>query len=59
MSNKGKNLKELRSKVDRDKLYTLDEAVNLLNEIKAAKFDESIDMAIRLGIDPRKSDCRG
>jgi large subunit ribosomal protein L1 len=56
MSNKSKKLKELRSKVDRDKLYTLDEAVNLLSEMKGAKFDESIDMAIRLGIDPRKSD---
>ena len=56
MAKKSKKTSELRSKVDPQKKHTLEEAVNLVCELKGAKFDESVDAAIRLGIDPRKSD---
>jgi len=42
--------------VDRNKLYPITEAVNLVKTAATAKFDESIDVAINLGVDPRKSD---
>lgn len=53
---KGKKYKDARQKVSRDKNYTLDEAINLLKEISFAKFDESIDVAVRLGVNPRHAD---
>lgn len=56
MAKVSKRLRALREKFDNDKLYTLDEALNLVKETATAKFDESIDIAIQLGIDPRKSD---
>ena len=43
-------------KVDRTKLYEVDEALSLLKELSTVKFTESVDVAINLGIDPRKSD---
>lgn len=42
--------------VDNNKLYTIAEAVKVLNELPPAKFKESIDIAVNLGVDPRKSD---
>lgn len=56
MAKVSKRLRALREKFDREKLYTLDEALNLVKETATAKFDESIDVAIQLGIDPKKSD---
>ena len=56
MGHLSKRYKALAAKVDRDKLYALDEALNLAKENAKAKFDESIDIAINLGIDARKSD---
>ena len=50
-----KKLKESRSKVNRDKLYSLKEASSLVKEITTTKFDSSIDIAVRLGVDPKKS----
>ena len=50
-----KKQKEARAKVDKNKLYTLEEASNLLKEITYTKFDASVDIAVRLGVDPRKS----
>ncbi len=50
-----KNQKEAQSKIDRNKLYSLDEASTLVKEITNVKFDASIDLAIRLGVDPRKA----
>ena len=44
------------AKVDRDKRYTLEEACKLLPETKIAKFDESVDIAVRLGVDPKHAD---
>jgi len=50
-----KNQKAVTAKVDRTKLYTLAEASKLVKEITTTKFDASVDLAIRLGVDPRKS----
>ena len=51
-----KRYKAIASKVDRNKLYALNDALNLVKENAVAKFDESIDVAVNLGIDARKSD---
>lgn len=50
-----KKQKEARAKVDKTKLYSLDEAATLLKEITYTKFDASVDIAVRLGVDPRKA----
>jgi len=50
-----KKQKEARSKVDKNKLYSLEEASSLLKEITYTKFDASVDIAVRLGVDPRKA----
>ena len=50
-----KKRKEALSKVDRTKLYSLQDASALVKEIASSKFDESIDLAVRLGVDPRKA----
>ena len=50
-----KKQKESRAKVDPKNLYTLKEASELVNEITTTKFDASIDLAIRLGVDPKKA----
>jgi len=56
MAKVSKRMQALRQKVDRNRLYALDEALALVKETAQAKFDESVDMAINLGVDPRKSD---
>lgn len=56
MAKIGKRLQAVRAKVERGKLYPVDEALTLAKETATAKFDESIDVAVQLGIDPRKSD---
>ena len=55
MSKLTKRQKEINSRVDNDKQYTIEEAVQILNDLPALKFKESIDIAINLGVDPRKS----
>jgi large subunit ribosomal protein L1 len=50
-----KNQKLAAEKLDRDKLYTLTEASTLVKEITKTRFDASIDLDVRLGVDPRKS----
>ena len=52
----GKRFKEGQAKVDRDRLYSPREAVKLIKEFPSAKFDESVELSIRLGVDPRKAD---
>jgi large subunit ribosomal protein L1 len=52
----GKRLKTQLAKVDRLKNYPLDDALNILKTTASAKFDESVDVAINLGIDAKKSD---
>ena len=49
-------MQAIAAKIDRAKIYSIDEAVNLLNEVAKTKFKESIDVAVNLGVDPRKSD---
>ncbi len=56
MAHISKRYKALAAKVDRTKMYAVDEALKLVKETAKAKFDESIDVAINLGIDARKSD---
>lgn len=48
--------KENKAKVDSNKQYTLPEAVGLLKSLKNAKFDETVQIAMKLGVDPKKSD---
>ncbi|HEX5636902.1 MAG TPA: 50S ribosomal protein L1 [Gammaproteobacteria bacterium] len=48
--------KAILAKVDRTKQYGIDEALNLIKELSTVKFNESVDLAVNLGIDPRKSD---
>jgi large subunit ribosomal protein L1 len=52
----GKRLTKAREGVDRSKLYTLPDAVKLVKERAKAKFDETIEIAMNLGVDPRHSD---
>jgi hypothetical protein len=52
----GKKYAEALQKVDRTKQYTVDEAVALIKDLAKRKFDESVDVAIALGVDPRKAD---
>jgi large subunit ribosomal protein L1 len=56
MANRGKKYLEARDKVDRNKRYELEDGVKLLLETTHVKFDEGVDLAIRLGVDPKKSD---
>ncbi|MGL5986593.1 MAG: 50S ribosomal protein L1 [Burkholderiales bacterium] len=56
MAKVSKRLQALKARVDRNKLYSLDEALSLVKETASAKFDESIDIAVNLGVDARKSD---
>jgi len=51
-----KKLKFIEKKIDSTKSYSIEQAVALLTELSSAKFKESIDVAINLGVDPRKSD---
>jgi large subunit ribosomal protein L1 len=56
MAQQSKRTKAIRAKVDSRKLYAADEALNLVKSCAVAKFDESIDVAVQLGIDAKKSD---
>jgi large subunit ribosomal protein L1 len=55
MARISKKRKEILAKIDQDKAYTLAEACNLVKEVTTTKFDASVDLAIRLGVDPRKA----
>ncbi len=55
MAKLSKKRREALSKLDKNKVYTLEEATKLVKDISNAKFDESIDIAVRLGVDPRKA----
>ncbi len=56
MSHAGKRLKAIREQLEPGKAYGIDEALELLKGCSKVKFKESVDVAIRLGVDPRKSD---
>ncbi|MBF0286559.1 MAG: 50S ribosomal protein L1 [SAR324 cluster bacterium] len=51
-----KRQKTFQEQVDKQELYPLDQAISILKETQGAKFDETVDVAIRLGVDPRKAD---
>ncbi|MFK7927190.1 MAG: 50S ribosomal protein L1 [Myxococcota bacterium] len=56
MPKNGKRFAAIRQKVDSEGRYALDEAVKLLKGAATAKFDESVDLAVRLGVNPRQAD---
>ncbi len=56
MSKRSKRLKSIDGKVDREKRYSLKDAVELLKSFPGIKFDQSLEIALMLGVDPRKSD---
>ncbi|MGQ9849891.1 MAG: 50S ribosomal protein L1 [Aggregatilineaceae bacterium] len=56
MPKHGKKYLQALAKVDREKLYTPEEAIKLVKEIAPAEFDETVELHLRLGIDPRHSD---
>lgn len=56
MSHKGKNYRAARAKIDPAKRYTLEEGIGLLKEVAKARFPETVEVAIRLGVDPTKAD---
>lgn len=56
MAKVSKRVQAFREKVDRTKAYALNDALALLKECATAKFNESVDVAVQLGVDPRKSD---
>lgn len=55
MSKKTKKYKEALSKIEKNKVYSINEASALVKEISNVKFDPSVDIAVRLGVDPRKA----
>ncbi len=52
----GKKHRSAKEKIDSQKAYTLDEAVTMAVQVKHAKFDETVDLAMRLGVDPKHAD---
>ncbi len=56
MSTRSKRVREFRDKVDRDTAQPIDNALSLVKELATAKFSESVDVSVNLGVDPRKSD---
>ena len=52
----GKRFAAMRQKVDPERRYSLDEAIQLVKQTATAKFDESVDIAVRLGVNPRQAD---
>lgn len=51
-----KRMEEIGKKIDKNKVYTLEEAVKLVKKVASTKFDETVELAAKLGVDPRKSD---
>ena len=56
MANASKRLRALKEKIDRNRNYPVSDALTLVKETATAKFDESVDVAVNLGVDARKSD---
>ncbi len=56
MTQHGKKYKDSLAKVDRETMHGVAEAVDLVKSVASAKFDETVELAVRLGVDPRKAD---
>ena len=56
MSKRSKRYKEIEKSVDVTREYTLSEAIEVLKKCPTVKFDESVDISMKLGVDPKKSD---
>ena len=56
MAKLGKKRKEAFARVERTKRYSIEDAIKLVHECKTSKFDESVDVALNLGVDPRHAD---
>ncbi len=56
MANKGKRLRAAYGSVDRDAVYGMSEAIKLIKGVSSAKFDETVEISMNLGVDPRHSD---
>jgi len=56
MARTSKRMAEIKAKIDKTQQYAIDEGLSLIKECSTVKFDESVDAAINLGVDPRKSD---
>jgi large subunit ribosomal protein L1 len=56
MAKLSKRLKTINEKIDKNKVYPLEEALALLKDLSKVKFTESVDISVNLGVDPRKSD---
>ena len=56
MSKLTKKQKILQEKLDPEKIYSIDEAMEFMQMVKSEKFDESVDISVKLGVDPNKSD---
>ena len=56
MAKMTKRMRAINERVDRDKIYDIDEGLELLKDLSKINFRESVDVAVRLGVDPRKSD---
>jgi len=56
MAKLSKRIKAINEKIDKEKVYPLEEALGLLKEVSSVKFNESVDISINLGVDPKKSD---
>ncbi|NIP17455.1 MAG: 50S ribosomal protein L1, partial [Xanthomonadales bacterium] len=56
MSRASKRMRAIRDQIEPGKVYAVDDALSLLKQVSKLKFKESVDVAVRLGVDPRKSD---
>jgi large subunit ribosomal protein L1 len=56
MAQKGKRYRKVEALIDKEKLYSIDEGCRLLGKTASAKFDETVELAVGLGVDPRKAD---
>ena len=56
MAKLSKRVKAINEKIDKEKVYPIEEALALLKEVSKVKFNESVDISVNLGLDPKKSD---
>jgi len=59
MARLSKKQKEARAKIDSKTVYSVEDASSLVKDVTTTKFDASVDLAIRLGVDPKKSESNG